>query len=115
MGTNFYAEVDDRSLHLGKRSAGWKFAFRAHDEFNSVRRLVGWLENTPGVRIFDEYGKEHDPVEWVRMARTWCPDGHRVVLPCCGDEYHHGPDMQWARTTHFADHEGHEWCSIEFC
>lgn len=51
MGTNFYVEGDPtcdndahtKSLHIGKSSLGWKFAFRTYDELG-LTSWAAWQE-----------------------------------------------------------------------
>lgn len=94
MSTNYYAHLPNGDeIHLGKRSAGWRFAFHATEHFGTVRELTGWLENTPCV-IRDEYSDPIGPVEFMAMATSWGqPDGHQHGLNCrCGrDPNIHGP------------------------
>ncbi len=99
MGTNFYATVtgEAQDAHLGKRSGGWPFLFHAEPgRFATFAELVGWFETTPGVEVHDEYGRRHDPVEFVRMARRWGADSTRR---------HHAD---------YTDDDGHQWLTCEF-
>lgn len=130
MGTNYYFVTNDQDdtdtddlLHLGKRSAGWRFLFRAHQDpkIGSVRELTGFLENTPG-RIIDEYHGPEDTVEWLRMAVEWGrDDGHRHRFDCwCGPahEVAHGPLDELAVMMTSGDYVDEEsdtdWCPREF-
>lgn len=63
MGTNFYAIFKacphcghGESIHIGKRSAGWKFSFHGTD---TIRSWVDWKEklSDPSVLIQNEYGE----------------------------------------------------------
>lgn len=125
MGTNYYLEThgryDGETFHLGKRSAGWRFAFHAHPgRFTTFRELAGFLENTPA-SIVDEYGREHDTVEWCRMAATWGDDwpdgGHRHGDCWCGygpDNPHGlGAELRW-RAEWVRDEDDNEWAEREF-
>ena len=130
MGTNFYAHTETGEVHhLGKRSAGWRFLFRAHpDQFDSLATLTGWLENTPA-DIRSEYGDKLNPIEFLTMARTWCrpeqaaaygnPDGHRHGDTCwCGLDYTiHGPrDLpSMSSGWHVDEASDTDWCEREFC
>lgn len=130
MGTNFWAITDDGDeIHLGKRSAGWRFGFQATEWFTTVRELTGWLENTPLVTISDEYGREYDPVTFMTQAiehgKDWeRPDGskggHRHHATCwCGpDPSIHGPyDAIWRqlRSEEYIDTETDtDWIRGEF-
>ena len=108
MSTNYYHEFQigdvEASIHLGKRSAGWRFLFHAYPDvrqrITTVRELATYLENEPG-RIVSEYGEELDPVEFMRMARTWGqPDGRRAT------EYGHNRSHQDGEF----DFAAGDWC-----
>ena len=66
MGTNYYAVrkepcVYDRSIHLGKSSAGWLFLFEEHEEIHTFPQFVKWLEDNVDTGewvLFDEYNKQ---------------------------------------------------------
>lgn len=58
MSTNFYARsasTTGEGLHIGKRSAGWEFLFRAHPHLGltSSKAWHAWL-SLPGVRIVSD-------------------------------------------------------------
>ena len=124
MSTNYYCDTEESQLHLGKRSAGWRFTFHAEPgHFTSFDELVGFLENTP-CEISDEYGSAVDPVEFIQMAATWGDDrengGHRDLDCWCGE----GPgtphggfwsrEQSW-RDAHYLDDRGHNWTRWEVC
>ena len=57
-----YEIVDDPYLgyeiHIGKRSAGWKPLFEAHDNaYTSVSEMLDFVMNHPEIHIFNEYGE----------------------------------------------------------
>lgn len=75
MSTNFYhrfnececcGRYDER--HIGKRSGGWEFSFRAYTDEEGKPFAVSW-QNWKAIlkkgRIFDEYGKEVTYDEFV--------------------------------------------------
>jgi hypothetical protein len=67
--------VDGVSIHLGKRSMGWKFCWNFHDNkyYSNKEEL---LEFVRGGRVVDEYGEEQDVEEFIKMALEWGqPDG----------------------------------------
>lgn len=78
MGTNFYAIYNkcehcgrSESLHIGKRSGGWEFMFRAHEEpkLESAADWRKWL-NEVGAEIRGDgefYGIEDF---WLEVERT---------------------------------------------
>ncbi len=105
MGTNFYAHTNactccGRSdiVHLGKRSAGWTFSFRAS---NTVRNFDDWCSLVRSAsRIEDEYGSEVPAEEMIEEAATWGVGiGKRHA-----DSYHDGNWID-ARGHSFSDHE----------
>ena len=114
MGTNFNYRINicDKcnrydQIHIGKRSAGWVFHFRAYDE-NSfpVRRYPiitsykDWLDffnDEPG-KIFDEYEKE------------WTIDQFKKTVK----EFSTGKKAALYDST-FEDEEGYVFDKIEFC
>ena len=51
MGTNFYAEVDDKKIHIGKRSAGWEFSFQAHVNGTTIKPYPNLIVNNG--EVFD--------------------------------------------------------------
>ena len=67
--------VDDLSVHLGKRSSGWKFCWNFNDNvhYSNKEELLKFIRSG---RIVDEYGMEIDPEEFINMALEWGqPDG----------------------------------------
>jgi len=95
MGTNFYRIPNDSDLkrtkgvileelgddvgvHLGKRSCGWLFCWNFHNNlhYSNKKELINFIK---GGRIFDEYGAEVDPSEFIKEAINWGqPDGWYV-------------------------------------
>jgi hypothetical protein len=77
VSTNYYAfgpikgHEEDGSLHIGKKSGGWRFLFRAHPEngLTSVSEWIVYLSH-PGVRIESEYGADISLWEMLRTMLT---------------------------------------------
>src|SRR6056300_1993771 len=65
----------DMSIHLGKRSMGWKFCWNFHDgKFYSNKQEL--LEFIRKGRVVDEYGTQIDVEEFIKMSMEWGqPDG----------------------------------------
>jgi hypothetical protein len=89
--------VDDLSVHLGKRSSGWKFLWNFHDNahYTNKEELLDYVRTG---RIVDEYGMEIDPEEFLKMALEWGqPDGavfneeYEKKKPNIG-RFFHGPE-----------------------
>lgn len=62
------------SVHLGKRSGGWKFCWNFHGNkyYSNKKELLEFINSG---RVVDEYGMEISPEEFIKMALEWCPDG----------------------------------------
>jgi hypothetical protein len=69
---NFTHEI---SIHLGKRSGGWKFCWNFHhNKFYSNKEEL--LEFIRKGRVVNEYGEEQNVEEFITMALEWGqPDG----------------------------------------
>lgn len=71
MGTNFYVRLNYcehcgryETLHIGKRSCGWKFDF-AYDNFKSINEVREKLKNQT---IVDEYARTYTYEEFMKMV-----------------------------------------------
>lgn len=67
--------LEDSSIHLGKRSGGWKFCWNFHDDkyYSNKEELLSFIRSG---RVVDEYGEEWDVEEFIKMALEWGqPDG----------------------------------------
>ena len=107
MGTNFYFEPETappdcfvNNLHLGKRSAGWKF-LHSTDLGNNLGTVIGNLETIPG-HVVNEYGETMDCVEFLAMVRSWNSSPTNLKVARNSD-------------THWLDLEGNAFHHGEFC
>jgi len=67
--------MEDMSVHLGKRSMGWKFCWNFHDNkyYDNKETLI---EYALSGRVVNEYGEEINSQEFLDMAFDWGePDG----------------------------------------
>ena len=67
--------TEDISIHLGKRSMGWKFCWNFHDGkfYTNKEELIKFIRSG---RIVDEYGSQIDVEDFIEMALNWGqPDG----------------------------------------
>ncbi len=67
--------LDGSSVHLGKRSGGWKFCWNFHNNkyYSNKEELLEFIRLG---RVVDEYGEEWNVEEFIDMALNWCqPDG----------------------------------------
>lgn len=63
------------SVHLGKRSSGWKFCWNFHNGkyYNTKNELLNFIREG---RVVDEYGNSIEVEEFIKMALDWGqPDG----------------------------------------
>lgn len=68
--------MEGMSVHLGKRSGGWKFCwnFNKNKYYKNKEELLDFIRKG---RIIDEYGEEEKPEEFIEMALSWGePDGY---------------------------------------
>lgn len=62
--------MDGMSVHLGKRSMGWKFCWNFHDNkhYSNKEELLKFIRSG---RVIDEYGVIQDTEEFINMALNW--------------------------------------------
>lgn len=62
--------TNDVSIHLGKRSSGWKFCWNFHNNkyYQDKASLLAFIRSG---RVVDEYGTEWPVEEFIAMALTW--------------------------------------------
>jgi hypothetical protein len=63
------------TIHLGKRSFGWKFCWNFHNGkwYTNKEELLEFIREG---RVVNEYGEEQDVEEFIKMALEWGqPDG----------------------------------------
>lgn len=68
--------IDGTSVHLGKRSSGWKFCWNFHNNkyYSNKSELLEFIH---GGRVMDEYGELCSPDDFINMALEWGePDGY---------------------------------------
>lgn len=67
--------LDGTTVHLGKRSMGWKFCWNFHNNkyYSNREELIKFVLSG---RVVDEYGEQIDSQEFLDMAFAWGePDG----------------------------------------
>ena len=108
---------EGNEIHLGKRSAGWKFlwnpnVYRVNDswEFTDPLTKQGITDflKQEGTVITDDYGKTYEPDEFLAMAFNWCVDGLDAK------EYHTNP--KYEAGTYYPDNPKtmEKWRSLGF-
>ena len=62
--------LDGTNIHLGKRSAGWKFLWNWNDSkhYKNKEELFEFIRSG---RVVDEYGELMDQEEFIQMAIQW--------------------------------------------
>lgn len=62
--------LEDMKVHLGKRSAGWKFTwnFNGNKFYSNKEELLAFIRKG---RVVDEYGAEMEVEEFIKMALEW--------------------------------------------
>ena len=67
--------IEGTSIHLGKRSSGWKFCWNFHKDkyYSNKEELIQFILSG---RVVDEYVEQIDSQEFLDMAFAWGePDG----------------------------------------
>ena len=80
-----YEIVDDPYLgyeiHIGKRSAGWKPLFEAHDNaYTSVSEMLDFIMNHPEIHIFDEYGESFSIAQLKEELIDWAENQEKIMI-----------------------------------
>lgn len=105
MGTNYYVNIGEESLHIGKLSYGQRFLFRAHPkkdiftvaQWQFFMSPPSWMENPQQpTRIVDEYGRTCSYEDFWAMISSYSKRDASGV----GD---------------YEDSLGHPFCIREFC
>ena len=62
--------IDGNSIHLGKRSSGWKFCWNFKDNkyYTNKEELLNCIRSR---RVVNEYCEELEPEEFIQMALEW--------------------------------------------
>lgn len=62
--------VNGIKVHLGKKTAGWKFLWNWNGEkyYKTKKELYKFILNG---RVIDEYGNQMDSEEFIKMALEW--------------------------------------------
>ena len=62
--------IEGTSIHLGKRSSGWKFCWNFHNNqyYKDKESLLNFIRTG---RVVDEYGQEMNVEEFITMALEW--------------------------------------------
>lgn len=60
----------DMTIHLGKRSMGWKFCWNFHDGkyYTNKQELLDFIRKG---KVVDEYGQTIEVEEFIEMALNW--------------------------------------------
>lgn len=89
MGTNYYATYNRceccgrrDSVHIGKSSAGWRFAIEMHPTIYIDWREFEAFVLKGDVEIVDEYGKVHTSDELLKLIEE-TKEGQRHVASDC--------------------------------
>jgi hypothetical protein len=92
--------INGNSIHLGKRSMGWKFCWNFNDNkyYSNKEELLEFIRSR---RVVDEYGDEIHPDEFIQMALEWGQDDGMVA-----DEEYMRKHQSWmSNPSEYADKE----------
>ncbi len=100
MSTNYEVIVGDETIHLGKSSGGWPFAFRGHPE-RGVVDYESWRALAASGQIFTESGTE------ITLAEL-----EDAVARSRSNRMHHSNRLRDGQTR---DANGNVFSNYEFC
>ena len=76
MGINFYVRKGETSVHIGTRSAGWKFLFAPHPElYDQTKASINRYLKLNKENFYDEYEEKVDLEEFWEDI-DWRKDGY---------------------------------------
>lgn len=92
--------VNSNSIHLGKRSMGWKFCwnFNYNKYYSNKEELLEFIRSR---RVVNEYGDEIQPDEFIEMALDWGKDDGIVA----DEEYMRKHHSWMSNPSSYADRE----------
>lgn len=65
-------EREPKSIHIGKRSMGWKPLFQSQEEYDSIHTMKKWYESNKNKwRIVDEYDKYYSWEQLLEDLIYW--------------------------------------------
>lgn len=122
MSTNYYARTADtigEGVHIGKRSGGWDFLFRAYPD-DGITDCEAWHAylSRPSVRIVSEHGVEYELAEfWGDAVKRPADVGGQHVMRCHDDYWrgHRDPVSASLADKQWTDKHGHPFANYEFC
>ena len=123
MGTNFYQRfsVNEETgeyfeRHIGKRSGGWEFSFRGYNGRGGSPKIRSWADWKFHLlkegKIFDEYGTEHDPPQFIAMVEK--TRGEKNHHDYCEDSGNTHMYNNWSEEN-WKDQDGWSFSLTEFC
>lgn len=119
MGTNYYCsnkfskkKKNNNGLHIGKRSCGWTFNFRAHPDINLVssKDWLNFLYTYPQYTIFDEYFTVISYNMFKDLVNQSLLDPYNQYLWCLKNSTH-----STREETDWLDDYGFCFTSVDFC
>jgi hypothetical protein len=95
--------IDGISVHLGKRSGGWKFCWNFHKNkyYSNKEELLKFIRDG---RVVDEYGEEWNVEKFITMALEWeQSDGLVINEQYRRDQISKGHGMFWLDNEKYDD------------
>ena len=95
--------IDGISIHLGKRSGGWKFCWNFHKNkyYSNKEELLKFIRDG---RVVDEYGEEWNVEKFITMALEWeQSDGLVINEQYRRDQISKGHGMFWLDNEKYDD------------
>lgn len=95
------------TIHIGKRSMGWKPSFEETKYYSSVREMKEfYIENMKILTIEDEYGRSMTWTDLEVELIDWNKDNPKALS--------HGSELTSLTDYYYTDEDGYEFCRNEF-
>lgn len=123
MGTNYFMMHDrcahcgrEERMHIGKKSAGWRFSFRGHD---NIRSWVDWMRelSRSDVLIRNEHGDVVSLEQFIKVVESSKEEPHDHIDYCINSSEQSDRDYIWRKlldNTAWHDNENFSFSATEF-
>ena len=148
MGTNYYMMTTDKELvhtyfpyeyeiveepylcyqiHIGKRAAGWKPLFEAHEKaYNSVSEMLEFITLHPEIHIYNEYDEPLSIMQLKEELIDWAENQEKRMIHYDGyvgeiqspidhvEMDHKGKKDPWLKIKYWHDKDGYDFADRPF-
>lgn len=100
MTKNYYLLINNKRIHIGKKSIGWKFLWNWNNGkyYNSKKDMMEFIKSGS---IIDDSENEYHPNDFLDMAKNWEKEGMdlesywEINKPTCMPFSHEAKDHEY--------------------